>query len=178
MGAAARPAGGDMRMNIVRLMRHLFAPQWLTGRAFPRETMDRIESEISASEARHRGEIHFAVEAGLDFLPLLRGATPRERAIEVFAQLRAWDTAENTGVLIYVQWIDHDIEIVVDRGISAEVPQDAWEAICHCMEEDFRAGRYEEGVVQGIREVTELLAVKFPATSLNPDELPNRPLTI
>jgi uncharacterized membrane protein YgcG len=162
-------------MDIVRLIRHLLAPQWVARRAFSSVVIGRIETEIRASEAQHRGEIRFVVEAGLDLLPLLGGITPRERAIEVFAQLGVWDTAENTGVLIYVQWIDHDIEIVADRGISAKVPQDAWEAVCHRIEEAFRARRYEEGVLAGIREVTELLTRHFPAVDANRDELPNRP---
>lgn len=165
-------------MNPARVIRHLLAPSWAARRAFPRAAIDRIEAEIRASEARHRGEIRFAVEAGLDLLPLLRGVAARARAVEVFAQLGVWDTRENTGVLIYVQWTDRDIEIVADRGINGQVPQHEWDAICRRMEDAFREQRYEAGALAGIREVTDLLIRHFPAADVNADELANRPVML
>ena len=165
-------------MNLKGTFKHLFAPDWLVYRAFPRAALKRIEAAIGQSEAAHRGELRFAVEAGLDLLPVLRGLTPRQRALDVFSRLRAWDTEENSGVLIYVQRVDRDIEIVADRGISANVGQAQWDAICHRMEEAFRARRFEAGVLEGIAEITTLLTTHFPARRENPDELPDRPLVL
>ena len=165
-------------MNLKGTFKHLFAPDWLVYRAFPRAALKRIEAAIGQSEAAHRGELRFAVEAGLDLLPLLRGLTPRQRALDVFSRLRAWDTEENSGVLIYVQRVDRDIEIVADRGISAKVGQAQWDAICHRMEEAFRARRFEAGVLEGIAEITMLLTAHFPARRENPDELPDRPVVL
>ncbi|HLF38605.1 MAG TPA: TPM domain-containing protein [Burkholderiales bacterium] len=165
-------------MDLKRTFKHLFAPDWLVYRAFPRAALMRIEAAIKQSEAVHRGELRFAVEAGLDLLPVLRGLTPRQRALDVFSRLRAWDTEENSGVLIYVQRVDRDIEIVADRGISAKVGQAQWDAICHRMEEAFRARRFEAGVLEGIAEITTLLTTHFPARRENPDELPDRPVVL
>lgn len=162
-------------MNVKRIFRHLFAPDWIVYRVLSRAALKRIESAIRQSETSHRGELRFAVEAGLELAPLLRGITPRQRAIEAFSRLNVWDTAENTGVLIYLLLADRDIEIVADRGIHARVGQAQWEAICHRMEDAFRAGRFEAGVLEGIREITALLARHFPARGVNPDELPDRP---
>ena len=61
---------------------------------------------------------------------VLQGVAPRARALEVFGSLRIWDTAENCGVLVYLLLADHDVEIVADRGIHAQVGTAAWEAIC------------------------------------------------
>jgi uncharacterized membrane protein len=165
-------------MNLKRTFKHLFAPDWLVYRAFPRAALKRIEAAIRQSEAAHRGELRFAVEAGLDLLPLLRGLTPKQRALDVFSRLRVWDTDENSGVLIYVQLVDRDIEIVADRGISAKVGQAQWDAICHRMEEAFRVRRFEAGVLEGITEITTLLRTHFPARRENPDELPDRPVVL
>lgn len=165
-------------MNLKRTFKHLFAPDWLVHRAFPRAALMRIEAAIRQSEAAHRGELRFAAEAGLDLLPVLRGLTPRGRALDVFSRLRAWDTEENSGVLIYVQLVDRDIEIVADRGISAKVGQAQWDAICHRMEGAFRARRFEAGVLEGIAEITTLLTAHFPARRENPDELPDRPVVL
>ena len=133
---------------------------------------------IKASETLHRGEIRFAVEGALGFFPVVRGLSPRERAIEVFSLLRVWDTEENSGVLLYVQVVDRDIEIVADRGIAARIATDRWEAICGRMEEAFRQSRYEEGVLAGIGEVSALLAEHFPARAENRDELPDEPVIL
>src|SRR6188768_1636540 len=136
-------------MFIFRIFKHLLTPDWWAQRAFSLAMRDGIEQVIKTSEASHRGEIRFAVEGGFALLPLLKGMTARARAIKVFSDLRVWDTEENTGVLLYLQLIDRDIEIVADRGINARVTQDEWNAICQRMETAFREGRFEEGVIAG-----------------------------
>ena len=165
-------------MNTARMLKHLFAPSWITRRAFPRRTLEAIEAAIGNSERTHDGELRFAVEAALHPLPLWRGQTSRERALEVFAALGVWDTAHNSGVLIYVQLVDRRIEIVADRGIAARVAQTEWDAICRRMEAAFRGNRFEAGALQAIGEITGLLALHFPPGGENPDELPNRPVVL
>ena len=165
-------------MKARRIFKHLFTPDWVSRRAFPRAALDRIQEAIRESEKSHDGELRFAVEAGLHFLPLLRGATPRQRALEVFSMLRVWDTERNSGVLIYVQLVDRRIEIVADRGITARVDQAAWNAICRRMEESFRGGRFEEGALQGLRAISQLLAQHFPPQGPNTNELPDQPVVL
>jgi len=165
-------------MNAKRMLKHLFTPDWVALRAFPRATLNRIREAIGQSEKSHDGELRFAVEAGLDFLPLLRGIAPRQRAVDVFSMLRVWDTERNSGVLVYVQLVDRRIEIVADRGISAKVEQREWDAICRSMEASFRAGRFEEGALQGIRAISLLLARHFPPQASNADELPDQPVVL
>jgi uncharacterized membrane protein len=162
-------------MNSARALKHLFTPGWVVRRAFPQSALDRIQATITASEKRHRGEIRFAVEGALDFTSVVRGLSPRERALEAFSLLRVWDTEENTGVLLYLQLVDRDIEIVADRGIARRIEHAEWEAICRRMEAAFRAGRYEAGTLEGIAEVTDLLVRHFPAGPGNVDELADKP---
>ena len=161
---------------MVRLLRHLFIPDWVAMRAFPRASLERIERAIKDSERQHRGELRFALDA--DLTPAQLRLTPRERAMQVFAQLGVWDTEENSGVLIYVQLIDHQIEIVADRGIARRVQQAEWDAICRAMEEDFRQGAFERGAIKAIESVTALLARHFPPGAANPNELPDKPAVI
>lgn len=165
-------------MSLKRALRHLVAVPWIERRAFPPDALRQIEEAITASERQHRGEVRFVVEGALDFLPVLRGLTPRARALEVFSLLRVWDTEENTGVLLYVQLVDRDIEIVADRGIAHRIAQPEWEAICHRMEEAFRERRFLAGALEAIREVSHLLAQHFPAGARNVDELPDRPAVL
>jgi len=165
-------------MGMKRITRHLMATQWSVGRAFPAASLAAIDKAIHASEATHSGEIRFAVEGALHTEPLLRGQTARERAIDVFSQLRIWDTERNNGVLIYLLLADRDVEIVADRGIDAKVPPQEWERICRNMETAFRKGDFEGGVIGGIREVTRHLAEHFPPIDGDRDELPDKPVVL
>jgi uncharacterized membrane protein len=165
-------------VNLGRWFKHLFMPPWAWRRAFPQAALDAIEAAIRQSEARHNGEIRFAIETSLAPARVWRGISGRERAIEVFADLRVWDTEHNSGVLIYLLLADHDIEIVADRGIAAQVEQSAWNAVAQEMEAAFRQGAFERGALQGIEHVSELLATHFPPLDRNPNELANRPVIV
>ncbi len=160
----------------MRALRHLFVPHWLALRPFPKPALRRIEQAVKASERSHRGEIRFAVEGPLH-LGHLRTST-RERARQVFGELGVWDTAENSGVLIYVQLVDRRIEIVADRGIAARVKQPEWDAVCRAMERSFKQNQYEQGALDAIQAVTAILARHFPPGSANPNELPDKPAVL
>lgn len=158
------------------MLRHLLPPPWLLRRrAFDARTLQALEAAIADAERGHRGEIRFAVEATLGPRALLRGQPARERALEVFSELRVWDTAEDNGVLIYVLLADHDVEIVADRGVAARVDTAEWAAICRDMEACFKAGRYADGAGAGIRRVGTLLARHYPGADRAGNELPDRP---
>jgi uncharacterized membrane protein len=165
-------------MSMKRIARNLIVTKWMVNRAFPGDTMTAIDRAIKASEGTHRGEIRFAVEGALHTEPLLRGQTARERAIDVFSQLRIWDTEHNNGVLIYLLLADRNVEIIADRGIDAKVGPQEWERICRKMEAAFRQADYEGGVVGGIQEVTRHLAEHFPASGDDRNELPDDPVVL
>lgn len=165
-------------MDLKRIFKHMFTPPWAVAGMFSPAAMKSIENAISESECSHDGELRFAVEGSLKLWLLLHDRTPRARATEIFSQLRVWDTARNSGVLIYVQAVDRHIEIIADRGINAKVERSQWDEIAGHMQIAFRAQRYDTGVIEGMREITALLARHFPPTVANPDELPNAPVVI
>ena len=140
--------------------------------------MDAVEGAIKAGESGHVGQIRFAVEGALHTLPLLNGQSPRERAMEVFSQLRIWDTEHNNGALIYLLLADRAVEIVADRGVHAKVPAQEWDRICRDMEASFGRGSYQHGVVAGIQAVTRHLAEHFPIRAGAINELPDQPVIL
>ncbi|MGH8657943.1 MAG: TPM domain-containing protein [Gammaproteobacteria bacterium] len=163
-------------MDLKRIFRHLNTSPRLLKRAFPQAALEAIEQLVRECEQNHLGEIRFAVEAALDTMPLLRGQSARERAIQVFAEIGVWDTEHNNGVLIYLLLADHDVEVVADRGIARHVANDEWERICREMEKAFAAGDYQSGALTGIRMVSALLERFFSAQGANPNELPDQPV--
>lgn len=162
----------------MRWFRHLVLG-WPAKRHFPPETLDLIQRAIADQERNHLGEVCFAVEGRLSLTELIRCATARHRAAEVFANLRVWDTAHNTGVLIYVLLAEHAIEIVGDRAIAASIDETEWAPACARMQRHFAANDYLAGAIAGVEAITAILRRHFPADGRpNPDELPDRPVIL
>ena len=165
-------------MGIARIGKHLLEHRWKARRLFPPRVLAAIEQAIKTGETTHSGQVRFVVEGALDGAPLFRDQPARERALDVFAQLRIWDTIHNNGVLIYLLLADRNVEIVADRGIDAKVTAAGWENICVEMERDFKAGEFESGVIRGIEAVSRQLARYFPARGKGPNELPDAPVVL
>ena len=161
-----------------RVLRHLFTTRWQLDRCFPRSTLAAIEAAVRAAETRHSGELRFAIESRFDLARLRAGLDARTRAHELFALQRVWDTHANNGVLIYLLLAERDIEIVADRGFTGKVSDTEWEAICHEMEAQFRAGHFEEGARVAIERVSDLIARHFPPVPGDRNELPDAPVVI
>ena len=164
-------------MSIRRITRHLVQHHWWAKQVFPPDVLDQIEQAIKQGETTHSGQVRFVVEGALDGRPLFRNQPARERALDVFSLLRVWDTEHNNGVLIYLLFADHAVEIVADRGVHARVEQPVWRAICQEMESAFGTGHYEAGVINGIKAVTQHLTKHYPAGG-GRNELPDRPVII
>ncbi|PPD10663.1 TPM domain-containing protein [Methylophilus sp.] len=161
-----------------RWLRHAWSHPRHVAALFPEKSLKHIEQVIADSEQRHAGEIRVVIESGLPSYAILRGLTPRQRAINLFGHLNIWDTEHNNGVLIYLLLADHDVEVVADRGIHRHVGEAGWQQICQQMEGMFRSGQFESGVVYGIQAIGEHLAKHFPPESVPRNELSNRVLVL
>ena len=162
---------------LIRLLKHRRFDEDDVARVLPPAALARIEARVKESEARHGGEIRVAVEAGLPWSYLRRGATPRERAIAMFAKLGVWDTERDNGVLIYLLLAEHAIEIVADRGLNRHVDPAEWAAIAATMQDAFRRGEFEAGIGRAIDAVDALLVRHFgrEGTDADHNELPDAP---
>lgn len=156
-----------------RCFRHLVVPAAWHRRALPRAALGEIERAVAAAEAGHGGQLVVAIEARLGLRDLVRGTRPRERAHELFASLGAWDTAGNSGVLIYLLLAERDIEIVADRGYRGSVSDAEWRGVCEVMEAALGRGEMLDGVLAGIAAAGVLTA--RAALSGPGNELPDRP---
>lgn len=166
-------------MGIARILKHWLYPPWRVHQHFPNHSMSAVAKAIADSERSHLGEICFAVEGALPWREVLQGIPAHRRAVQMFSELHIWDTEHNTGVLIYLLLADRDVEIVADRGIHARVGTEGWEAICREMEEAFRQGHFERGVLLGIERITAILRQHDPAPGRsNPNELPDEPVVV
>jgi uncharacterized membrane protein len=147
LAAAALRETGDATE---RLFRHLMLPHWWVRACFPPGIAAACRAGGQASESVHRGELRVVVEGNLPLPGLWRGQSARARAIDLFSQLRVWDTEHNSGVLIYLQLIDRRVEIVADRGIDRQGRPEFWDGVsAGRWKTPFRAGDFEKVVRAG-----------------------------
>jgi len=163
-------------MPLQRMFRHFLMTHWRLRGVFSKSVLQAIESAIATAEKKHGGEIRFVVEGELHTLDLMRGLSPRARAVQLFGQLGVWDTEHNNGVLIYVLLADRDVEIIADRGYAGKISDAEWTQVCHEIEKSFSRSNFERGVLDGIAAVSALIAPHYPA--VDRDELSNTPVLL
>ncbi len=133
----------------------LFVPmlhsKWLTP-----EVKARLTAKVTAAERGHRGEVFLIIENQLPIQAAYH-IDCRERAIDLFSEYRVWDTEENTGVLVYVNICEHQLEIVADRGISAHVSPTVWRAMCEKAVAGIANQKMEASLSELLDEVGQLL---------------------
>lgn len=129
---------------------------------------ERIVAAIREAEARSRGEIrvHVAEREVRD---------PRAEAAFVFERLGMADTAERNGVLLFVAPESQSITVIGDREAHARCGEAFWETVVQAMRDEFRSGRFTDGIVGGVRAVADELARHFPRRGGETDrnELPD-----
>lgn len=100
-----------------------------------------------------------------------RDAAVRDRALSAFVELGVAETVDRSGVLLLVSEREHRVELLADRGIYERLTKERLDAELRGLTEDFRAGRFEEGLGKVIDSVGEVLAREFPVVDGARNEL-------
>lgn len=162
-------------------------PRWVTdffampvSALIPTEDLPVIAEAITRNEALHNGQICFAIERSLGLSNVLNGLTARERAMQVFAQLGVWDTARNSGVLLYLLTSEHRIELVADRGFHEVVSAEQWRGVCALLEERLTQGDATDAIVDAIDQISAIITEHFPRRPEDVviNELPDLPVIL
>ena len=127
---------------------------------------DRVVAAIRTAESRSRGEIrvHVAHKAVDD---------AQRTAAALFEKLGMTATAERSGVLVFVAPASQRFAVVGDKGIHERCGDGFWKDVASAMEEDFRQGRFTDGIVKGVTKAGDALAAHFPSTGPDTNELPD-----
>ncbi|TWC67515.1 TPM domain-containing protein [Herbaspirillum sp. SJZ099] len=164
-----------------RMLRHLAFTHAAARRAFPSATLKAIQASIAAGERQHRAQVRVIVEASLSLGAVWRHETSRQRAHELFARYRIWDTEENCGVLAYINLADHKVEIVADRGVSRLVTRQQWQQVCAAMTAGYARGDYHDSTLQALAMLHDVLAHAMPHSdgeAKGGNELSDKPLLL
>lgn len=164
--------------NVGRIWSHFVTTTAVAKRSFPPATLDAITAAVMTGEQTHRGEIRLVVEKSLPLAAVWAGVTNRQRALAMFAECGVWDTADNSGVLIYVNLAERKVDIVADRGIDCCIDSATWQAVCTTMTDGFAQGNFHDSTLAAIAHVNALLQMHFPAEGNRRNELPDSPLML
>jgi uncharacterized membrane protein len=118
---------------------------------------DRILAAIREAESRSRGEVRVHVTNQ-------KPEDVQKAAAAQFERLGMAATALRNGVLIYVAPVVQQFAVIGDLAIHERGGPGFWPAIAQVMEEDFRAGRFTDGIVKGVSRAGDALATHFPRT--------------
>ncbi len=96
---------------------------------------------------------------------------PMDRAVQLFDTLKMNATAEHTGILIYVAYVDRVFAIIGDEGINAKVPANFWDETKTIMQNYFQQEKFRDGLVEGIKLSGEQLSKFFTSGKENKNEI-------
>ncbi len=99
--------------------------------------------------------------------------SPVKRAEAVFAKLGMHRTQLRNGVLIYLACNSKVFAIIGDKGINEVVPEHFWEDVIAAMGEEFRQGRFAEGLSKAVIMAGEKLRDFFPYQEDDINEQPD-----
>jgi uncharacterized membrane protein len=127
-----------------------------------------VEAAIARAETRTTGEIRVSI-AGF-FI-----GSSRSLAERAFQRLRLHATRDRNGVLLLIAPARHEVVVLGDEAVHAQVGDAFWSSVAARVTTRFREDRFTEGVVDAVDAIGEALARHFPAgdAAENPNELPD-----
>jgi uncharacterized membrane protein len=133
---------------------------------FTKEQQAQILASVKEAELETSGEIRVHIETRLKGDVL-------DRAAWLFKKLGMHKTADRNGVLFYLAVSDRKFAIIGDAGIHSKVPAGFWDEISELMKQNFKDGKFTEGLSQGIIMAGNQLKTHFPHQADDVNELPD-----
>ena len=131
-----------------------------------REEDQRVVEAIRQAERNTSGEIKVHIENRCK-------GDVEQRSLFIFEKLKLNETQLRNGVLIYLAVKDHKFAILGDKGINDVVEDGFWNDVKDLMLNQFKEGRFAEGLEQGIMRCGEKLKAYFPYQSDDINEIPD-----
>ncbi|MCM2352002.1 MAG: hypothetical protein NDI63_00170 [Pseudobdellovibrio sp.] len=95
-------------------------------------------------------------------------------AEQVFLKKRLFETKAHQGLLLFISLMEHRIVILPDMRSDFADSKKISEEILKILQDDFKAGSYEKGLLEAIEHLKKTLSSKYPKTSTHGNQLPNK----
>ncbi|MGL4985931.1 MAG: TPM domain-containing protein [Treponemataceae bacterium] len=97
------------------------------------------------------------------------------RALRHFIESGVYQTREDSGILIFISYLEKEVRIIADSGVILKVSQAKWNEISQQLAQKIAQGFKEKKVASSLVEAVEIcgsvLQEYFPAKADNPNEL-------
>lgn len=100
-----------------------------------------------------------------------------ERAIRGFYEKGLYRTRLNTGVLFFISILEKKVWIIADKGIYSKIAQEDLLRLARSISEGIKQGRACIALCNAISEMGEILAMHFPVTKDDINELTDEMIT-
>lgn len=139
---------------------------------FSDDELLRISNKIKEAEKKTSAEIVVVIKEKRKLFESKKAI--RELAEDEFIRAGIANTAEKTGVLIFILLSEKQFYILADEKISHKVSQQTFDLIANEMSNQFKSGKFSTGIINCINKLSELLSRNFPIKPNDLDELSNK----
>jgi uncharacterized membrane protein len=133
---------------------HIFSKKRLN--YFTKEEEERMVEAIRFAEKQTSGEVRLFIENKCKYI------NPVDRAVEVFKELKMYNTKDRNGVIIYIAMKDRQLALYGDEEIHKRLGQEFWLTEVKKMIDEFHEQHYMEGIIKIITDTGEALKTHFP----------------
>lgn len=135
---------------------------------FSAEEQEEIVDAIKQAEVTTSGEVRLYVESKCSYMNAL------DRAVEIFAKLKMYQTVQRNAVLVYVALKDRQLAVFADEGIYQKAGSQFWNDKVQQMISHFNKANYTKGLKEVILEIGQSLTKTFPYdATTDKNELPD-----
>lgn len=135
---------------------------------FSEEEKQQIIAAVRNAERMTSGEVRVFVENRCSYMDAI------DRAKEIFAELKMYETNDRNAVLVYVALKDKQLAIFGDEGIHSKLGYEYWNAEVKKMIDNFNKENYAKGIEQVVEDIGEALTQLFPYNNdTDKNELPD-----
>lgn len=132
----------------------------------------RISNAIKEAEKKTAAEILVTVKEKRNLFEKRKSI--RELAEIEFQKSGITEIKNRTGVLIFILLSDRQFYILADKMISEKIDQKTLDEIATKMSNTFRSGKFSNGIIDCINNLSEMLILHFPVQPLDVDEISNK----
>lgn len=135
------------------------------------EDLKSISAKIGEIEKITSGELIITLKEKRNLLE--KHKSVHKLAEKEFVSAKIGKTKGSTGILFFIIFNVKGFSILADKGINEKVDQSVWDEIAKNMSLHFKQENFCAGILDGIEQTGNILAVHFPIQPGDVNELPN-----
>ena len=95
------------------------------------------------------------------------------KAFGAFAETGVYCTEKHNGILIFVSFLERQVRIVADKGISDKISDNMWQLIADGLVSELKKGNGVDGFCDAIEKCGQLLSEHYPSEKDDVNEIPD-----